>query len=66
MAIDPLELKGRKLGRVLTKLGKVSREQVHEALEVQKTRKVQIGQLLIELGYLKPTDVAEGDRKSVV
>jgi len=60
MAIDPLELKGRKLGRILTKLGKVSREQVHEALEVQKTRKVQLGQVLIELGYVKPMDVAEG------
>jgi hypothetical protein len=39
MAIDPGELKGRKLGRVLTKLGKVTREQVHEALEIQKTKK---------------------------
>jgi hypothetical protein len=36
MGIDPAELKGRKIGRVLTKLGKVSRERVHEALEVQK------------------------------
>ena len=26
------ELKGRKLGRALTKMGKVTREQVHEAL----------------------------------
>jgi len=60
MAIDPTELKGRKLGRVLTKLGKVSREQVHQALEVQKTRKVQVGQLLVELGFCTPTDVAEG------
>jgi len=60
MATDPAELKGRKLGRVLTKLGKVSREQVHEALEVQKTRREPIGKLLIELGYCKPTDIAEG------
>jgi len=60
MAIDPAELKGRKLGRVLTKLGKVSREQVHEALSVQKTRKEPIGKLLVELGHCKPTDVAEG------
>jgi type IV pilus assembly protein PilB len=53
-AIDPAELKGRKLGRVLTKLGKVSREQVHEALEIQKTRKAKIGEILVELGYIKP------------
>jgi len=59
MAIDPAELKGRKLGRVLTKMGKVSREQVHEALEIQKTRKVPIGKLLVELGYIKQQDVSE-------
>jgi len=59
MAIDPAEMKGRKIGRVLTKLGKVTREQVHEALEVQKTRKIPLGQLLVELGMIKPQDVAE-------
>ncbi len=60
MAIDPAELKGRKIGRVLTKLGKVSREQVHEALAVQKQRssKVKLGELLIELGHVQPADVA--------
>src|SRR5688572_17261937 len=58
MQIDPVELKGRKLGRVLSKMGKVSREQVHEALEIQKTRKVPIGQLLVELGYCSQKDVA--------
>src|ERR1051326_8019632 len=57
-AIDPAEFKGRKLGRVLSKMGKVSREQVHEALEIQKTRKVPIGQLLVELGYCTQKDVA--------
>ena len=59
-AIDPAELKGRKLGRVLTKLGHVTREQVHEALAIQKTRRVPIGQLLIELGYCSERDIAEG------
>jgi len=52
------ELKGRKLGRVLTKMGKVTREQVHEVLEVQKTRKVPIGKLLVELGYCTQQDVS--------
>lgn len=51
------ELKGRKLGRVLTKLGKVTREQVHEALSVQKTKKAPIGQLLVELGYCSMRDI---------
>jgi len=57
--VDPSELKGRKLGRVLTKLGKVTREKVHEALAVQKTRKVPIGQLLVELGYCTQRDIQE-------
>ncbi|TVQ32850.1 MAG: pilus assembly protein PilB [Phycisphaeraceae bacterium] len=59
MAIDPSELKGRKLGRVLTKMGKVTREQVHEAIGVQKTRKAPIGQILTELGYITQRDVQE-------
>jgi type IV pilus assembly protein PilB len=57
MAIDPAELKGRKIGRVLTKIGVVTREQVHEALSVQKTRKVLLGQLLVELGYCNERSV---------
>ncbi len=61
---DPGELKGRRFGRVLTKLGKVTRDQVHEALGVQKARKekgqeVRIGQLLVELGYITEEDVLE-------
>jgi type IV pilus assembly protein PilB len=58
MPLDAGELKGRKLGRVLTKMGKVTREQVHEALEIQKTRKAPLGQLLVELGYIGTQDVA--------
>ncbi len=56
--MDPAEFKGRKLGRVLTKMGKVSREQVHEALEVQKTTKKRIGEVLVELGYCTTKDIA--------
>ncbi|MEC9373338.1 MAG: type II secretion system ATPase GspE [Planctomycetota bacterium] len=59
MPIDPSELKNRKLGRVLTKMGKVTREQVHEALAVQKERKAPIGQILTELGYVTQRDVQE-------
>jgi type IV pilus assembly protein PilB len=62
--VDPSELKGRRFGRVLTKLGKVTRDQVHEALEVQKTRRQKgrsepIGELLVELGYITEADVLE-------
>ena len=59
MAIDPVELKGRRLGRVLTKMGKVTREQVYEALKIQKERKAPIGKLLTELGYVVERDVKE-------
>ncbi len=55
--VQPSELKGRKLGRVLTKMGAVTREQVHEALGIQKTRRVPIGQLLVELGYCSQPQV---------
>ncbi|MFZ2875110.1 MAG: ATPase, T2SS/T4P/T4SS family [Phycisphaerales bacterium] len=58
MDFDPVEMKGRKLGRVLTKMGKVTREQVHEALAVQKTKKSRLGELLVELGYCSKTDVS--------
>ncbi len=62
--IDPSELKGRRFGRVLTKLGKVTRDQVHEALALQKARrekgqKIPIGELLVELGYINKNDVLE-------
>ncbi len=57
--MEPSELKGRKLGRVLTKLKVVTREQVHEALGVQKgrTAKVRIGEILKELGYCTDLDI---------
>lgn len=57
--MDPSELKGRRLGRVLTKLGKVTRDQVHEALQLQKKRRELIGQLLVGLGYIDEEDVLE-------
>jgi type IV pilus assembly protein PilB len=63
-SIDPKDLKGRRIGRVLTKLGKVTRDQVQEALALQKSRKDKgqhepLGKLLIELGYITQDDVME-------
>jgi len=55
--LDPAQFKGRRIGRILTKMGKVSREQVHEALELQKQRRRPLGQILIELGYVNENDV---------
>ncbi len=63
-SIEPSELKGRRFGRVLTKLGKITRPQVHEALALQRTRKEKgqrelIGKLLVELGYITEDDILE-------
>ena len=46
------ELKGRKLGRILIKMGKVTRDQVQEALQLQKNRHAPVGQYLTDLGYI--------------
>ena len=58
------ELKGRKFGRILAKLGKLSREEVHEALAIQKRRaakgeRTKIGEILCELGKITSQDVVQ-------
>ncbi|MEM9791284.1 MAG: ATPase, T2SS/T4P/T4SS family, partial [Planctomycetota bacterium] len=54
---DTAKLRGQRIGRVLTNLGKVNREQVQEALQLQKKRRQPLGQLLVELGYCSQDDV---------
>ena len=54
------DLKGRQIGRVLTKMGKVSRDQVVEALAFQKQKGGPVGQILIGLGYIKEVDLNIG------
>ena len=51
------QLKGRPIGRILIKMGKVSRAQVSEALDLQKKKGGPLGQLMIELGFVEETDV---------
>ncbi len=57
--MDPSELKGRKIGRVLTKMGVVTREQVHQAIGIQKGRsqKIKLGQILIEMELCTQLDI---------
>ena len=53
--LPPIEqLRGRALGRILIKMGVLSREQVHECLKIQNQRhgKVQIGQIFLEQGLV--------------
>jgi len=54
-ALPPIEqLRGRPLGRILIKMGVLTREKVHECLLIQKKRhgSVQIGQIFLELGLI--------------
>jgi len=52
--MPPVEqLRGRTLGRILIKMGVLSREKVHECLKIQSQRSgVQIGQIFLELGLV--------------
>ena len=55
MKLPPIEqLRSRTLGRVLIKMGLLTREKVHECLTIQKKRHdgVQIGQIFLELGLI--------------
>jgi type IV pilus assembly protein PilB len=53
--LPPIEqLKGRNIGRILIKMGVLSRDKVHEGLKIQQQRggKIKMGQILLELGMI--------------
>ena len=56
------ELKQRRFGRVLTKMGKVTRDDVHLAVTAQQTthKGKKLGVILIELGKVSALDVEVG------
>ena len=54
------QLRGRPIGRILVKMGKLTRDKVHEALEIQKKRPERIGQILIDLKYITADALREG------
>jgi type IV pilus assembly protein PilB len=51
------QLQGRPVGRVLTKMGKVNRDQVVEALSYQKQKGGKLGRILVDLGYVSESDL---------
>lgn len=56
--MPPIEqLRGRQLGRILIKMGKLRRSQVHEALDIQKEKRGPIGSILVELGHIAEDDL---------
>src|SRR4051812_41639876 len=62
MKLPPIDqLKNRPLGRVLIKMGRLTREQVHKALAVQQEQKgkgnnMPIGQILVDMGLISDKD----------
>ncbi len=60
ITLPPVEqLRGRPLGRILMKMGILSREKVHECLTIQKQRGggVRIGEIFLELGLIDETQL---------
>ncbi len=58
--LPPVEqLRGRPLGRILMKMGVLSRDKVHECLSIQKQRggTVRIGEIFLELGLVDETQL---------
>jgi type IV pilus assembly protein PilB len=57
-AMPPIDqLQGRHIGRVLTKMAKVTRDQVVEALGFQKQKGGLLGRILVDLGYVNENDL---------
>ncbi len=57
--LPPVEqLRGRQLGRILIKMGRLRRSQLQEALDIQKQKRGPIGKILVELGYISDGDLA--------
>jgi type IV pilus assembly protein PilB len=58
--VPPVEqLRGRPLGRILMKMGVLSRDKVHECLSIQKQRGggIRIGDIFLELGLVDETQL---------
>ncbi len=58
--IPPLDqLRGRTLGRILIKMGLLTRDKVHHCLKLQKQRQgsMPLGQIFLELGMVKESDL---------
>jgi len=57
--MPPIEqVRGRQLGRILIKMNKLRRQQVHEALDIQKQKRGPLGKILVELGYITDEDLS--------
>ena len=58
-AADPETIMRQKpLGQVLLEMGRITQEQLDEALAIKKNRGGAIGAVLVDLGYCEPTDIS--------
>ena len=48
-----------RLGELLLYAGKISREQLNEAIEIQKTKNMKLGEIIVSEGWLKPEEIVE-------
>jgi len=48
-----------RLGELLLYAGKISREQLNDAIEIQKTTKMKLGEIIVSKGWLKPEEIVE-------
>lgn len=56
--MPPLDqLQARPIGRVLTKMGRVTREQVIEALKYQREHGGLLGNVMVKLGFIQTADI---------
>jgi len=51
--------KKKRLGEFLVEVGKVTQEQVNEALEIQKKTKEKIGEILVNRGFISQQEINE-------
>jgi type IV pilus assembly protein PilB len=54
---NPDQFRGQKLGRILIKMGKIRRPDVHEALAIQKRQKGPVGRILVDMGKITEEDL---------
>ena len=55
-----------RLGELLLYAGKISREQLNEAIEIQKTTKMKLGEIIVSRGWLKPEEIVEALERQLV
>ncbi len=59
MRVKSVQKPNLKLGELLLYAGKISHEQLNEALEDQKTSKMKLGEIVVNKGWLKPEEIVD-------